>query len=63
MARIHVPENAGEFSIFFARGGNYAVKNDKTGKNQLIIPCRDKVHAEQILRRLKEKDHDGEIWT
>ena len=63
MARIQIPDNAGEFSVFIARAGNYAVRNDKTGKSQLIIPCRNEEHAEEILRRLKEKDHDGEIWT
>ena len=60
--RIYIPKHAGEFSIFVARAGNYAVRNDKTGKNQLIIPCRDREHAEEILRRLKEKDYDGELW-
>jgi hypothetical protein len=62
MARIQIPENSGEFSIFIASAGNYAVRNDRTGKNQLIIACRDKEQAEEILRRLKEKDHDGELW-
>lgn len=63
MARIKIPKNLGEVRIIIARAGNYAVCNDKTGKNQLIIACRDKAQAEEILRRLKEKDHDGELWV
>ena len=63
MARIQIPKNAGEFRIIIAMGGNYAVCNDKTGKHKLIIPCRDRVQAEAVLKRLKEKDHNGEIWV
>jgi hypothetical protein len=63
MARIRIPKNAGaEFEIIVAMAGNYAVWNHKTGKNKLLIPCRDKEQAEEILRVLKEKDHNGEIW-
>lgn len=62
MARIQIPKNPGEFRIIIARAGNYAVCNDKIGNSKLIIPCRDKEQAEEILRRLREKDHDGELW-
>lgn len=64
MARIQVPENAGsEFHILKARAGNYAVSNNKTGKSKLLIPCKDREQAEEVLRKLKEKDHDGELWV
>ena len=64
MSRIQIPENAGsEFHILIARAGNYAVSNNKTGKNKVFIPCRDREQAEGLLRKLNEKDHDGEIWV
>ena len=64
MARIQIPENAGtDFHILIARAGNYAVWNNKTGKHKVFIACRDREQAEEILRKLKEKEHDGEIWV
>jgi hypothetical protein len=64
MTRIQIPENAGkDFQIVVARAGNYAITNNKTGKNKVFIPCRDKAHAEEILEKLKKADHEGEIWT
>jgi hypothetical protein len=62
MTRIRIPKNAGEFRIIVARAGNYAVCNDKTGKNKMIIHCRDHEQAENILKRLQEKDYDEDIW-
>lgn len=43
--------------------GNYIVINDKTGRNQVIIQCRDKAHAEEICGRLNRGDHRGEIYA
>ena len=63
MPRIRVPENVGECEIVVAMAGNYAVRNRKSGKNRFWVVCRDRAHAEEILRRIKEHDHDGEIWT
>ena len=62
MPRIRIPDNVGECEIVVAMAGNYAVSNGKTGKNRLWIVCRDRQHAEEVLRRIKERDHDGEIW-
>ncbi len=62
MTRIRIPKNAGEFRIIIARAGNYAVWNNKTGKNKLFIPCKNKAQAEEILRRLRKRDHNDEMW-
>lgn len=61
MARYLIPQNAGHFRIEIARAGNSIVINDKTGKNQIIIPCRDRKQAEELCDRLNRGDHDGEI--
>jgi len=64
MTRIRIPENAGrDFQIVVARAGNYAITNNKTGKNKVFIPCRDKAHAEEILKKLEEGNYEGEIWA
>jgi superfamily II DNA helicase RecQ len=61
MARYLIPGNAGRFRSEIARAGNFMVINEKTGKNQVIIPCRDRKQAEEICSRLNRGDHDGEI--
>ncbi len=43
--------------------GNYIVLNDKTGNNQVIIPCTDRRHAENLCRRLNSGDHDGSVFV
>ena len=61
MARHLIPDHPGQFRVKIARAGNYIVLNDKTGKNQVIIPCCNKSHAEKICARLNRGDHKGEI--
>jgi hypothetical protein len=62
MARIQIPKVAGRFRIVIALAGNYAVVNDRTGKNHVMIACRDKKQAEELLARLKSKDRPSELW-
>ena len=62
MARIQIPKNSGECQVIIASAGNYAVFNNKSGKNRIMIPCRDKAQADEIARRINTGDHDGEIW-
>jgi hypothetical protein len=40
----------------------YAVFNNKKGKNKLIIPCRDRAQAEDICKKLNNRDCKDEIW-
>jgi len=63
MPKYTIPENAGRFRVETAMAGNYMVINDKTGKNQVIIPCRDRVQADEVCERLNKGDHRGEIWV
>ncbi len=63
MARHLIPKNAGTFRIIIAYAGNYAVVNDKTGRNEVIIACRDKEQAESLCKKLNDKDHNGEVWA
>lgn len=61
MAKKTIPENAGQFRVSTAKAGNYIVLNDRTGRNQVIIPCRDREQAEELCRRLNSGEHNGEI--
>lgn len=63
MAKIRLPADPGRFKIAKASAGSYMVRNDRTGKNEVIIPCRDRDQAEDICKRLNEGDHSGEIWV
>ena len=45
-----------------ALAGNYAVINDRTGRNKVMIPCREKQQAEELCERLNGKDRPSEVW-
>ena len=62
MARIRIPKNAGKFQIV-AVGRGFAVANGKIGKSStILIPCKTRKQAEELCKKLNEKNHDGEIW-
>ncbi len=61
MTLITIPENAGRFRVSTAKAGNYIVLNDRTGKNQIIIPCRNREQAEELCRRLNAGEHNGQV--
>lgn len=63
MARYQIPKDVGEVEVVLTMAGIYAVWNRKSGRNGLRIPCRDRTQAEEICRRIRERDHDGEIWV
>jgi hypothetical protein len=35
--------------------------NKRTGKNQVIVVCRDRAHADEVCARLNRGDH-GTLW-
>lgn len=63
MPKKTIPKNPGAFRVSIAKAGNYIVLNDRTGKNQVIIPCRDREQAEELCRRLNAGEHDGEVFV
>ena len=62
MPHITLPKHPGLFRVAIARAGNYIVLNDKTGKSEIIIACRDKKEADDLCERLNKGDHKGQIW-
>ncbi len=63
MPRITLPENPGRFRVSTAKARNWIVLNDRTGKNQVIIPCLDREQAEELCRRLNAGEHDGQVYV
>lgn len=63
MPRITLPKHPGKFRVKTAMAGNLIVINDKTGKNQVIIPCRSQTQADELCERLNNGDHRGEVWV
>ena len=63
MPRYTLPKKPGRFRVLTSKGGTPLVINDKTGKNQIAIPCKTYEQAEQLCRRLNEGKHDGEVWV
>jgi hypothetical protein len=62
MPRIRIPKIPGEFKVIITMANTYAVFNNKKGKNKLIIPCRDRAQAEEICKKLNNRDCKDEIW-
>lgn len=61
MAQHIIPPGAGPYRIITTMAGSRAVTNDRTGKRKVWIPCRDAAHAEEILRKLEQNDHNGVV--
>ncbi len=61
MATYTLPSKPGKFRVHLTPAGNYIVINDKTGKNQVIIPCRDEAHAREVCDLLNSGDHPGQV--
>jgi hypothetical protein len=63
MPKYQIPKSAGEFHVVTAKAGNPLITNNKTGKGKVLIPCRDWVHADEILEKLKDYKKGGELWV
>jgi hypothetical protein len=61
LATIKIPPNAGKVRVAMYLGGKYTVWNGKQGQHEFAILCRDRKQAEEIVRKINSKDHNGEI--
>ncbi len=62
MAKVTIPKNAGQFQVGQSPlAGNYLITNDRTGKNEVTIPCISRAQAEELCRRLNAGEHNGEV--
>ena len=56
-----IPQNIGRVRVMMASGGKYAVWNGKDKKQKFEILCRTRQVAEDVARRINNKEHNGEI--
>jgi hypothetical protein len=61
MAKYSVPPNTGKVRVAVAIGGKWAVWNGRQGKNEFRILVRNRKQAEEVVKIINEKRHDGEI--
>lgn len=61
MAQYVIPPNTGKVKIVMGLGGTYVVWNGKQGKNEFRIPCRTKKTAQEVVKIVNEKLHNGSV--
>ena len=59
--KYSIPPNIGRVRVMMASGGKYAVWNGKDKKLKFEILCRTRQLAEEVARKINNKDHNGEI--
>jgi hypothetical protein len=61
MARYDIPPNTGKVRVAMGVAGTYAVWNGKQGQHEFRILVRTRKQAEEIVRIINGKQHDGFI--
>jgi hypothetical protein len=56
-----IPPNIGKVRVMMASGGKYAVWNGKDRRLKFEILCRTRQVAEEVARKINNKEHNGEI--
>ena len=62
MPRYIIPATVEKMRVLVTMAGTYAAWDGKKGRGGLVIPCRDKAHAEEVCRRINAGEHNGEVW-
>ena len=58
MAPYTIPKNLGKVKLAVGLGNLWMVWN---GKDEFRIPCRSRKQAEEVVKIINEKRHNGEI--
>jgi hypothetical protein len=61
VATYNVPPNTGKVRVAVTLGNKFTVWNGKQGKHEFVIVCRNRKQAEEIARKINNKEHDGQI--
>ena len=61
MAKYSVPPNTGKVRVAMGAGGKYAVWNGKQGKDEFRILVRTRKQAEELVKIINAKQHNGEV--
>ena len=59
--KVKVPQNTGKVRLAMGIGGKFTVWNGKQGKHEFAIVCRNRKHAEELVRIINNKQHNGEV--
>ena len=59
--KVVIPPNLGKVRLMMASGGKYAVWNGKDGRMKFEILCRTRKQAEDLIRIINAREHNGEI--
>lgn len=62
MARYEIPANVGKVRLAMGLAGTWAVWNGKQGgKHEFKILVRTRKQAEELIRIINNKEHDGSV--
>jgi len=61
MAQYIIPPNTGKVRVVMGLGGTYVVWNGKNDANEFKIVCRTKKTANQVMKIINEKLHNGSV--
>jgi hypothetical protein len=61
MALYKIPQNCGKVRVAMFLGGKYAVWNGKVGKHEFRILCRNRQQAQEVVKKINAREHDGSI--
>jgi len=61
MAHYDIPPNTGKVKIAMGVAGTFAVWNGKQGKNEFKILVRTRKQAEELMKIINEKRHNGSL--
>ena len=61
MATYKVPQNTGKVRVAMTLGGKFTVWNGKQGQHEFSIQCRTRKQAEEVVKLINGKQHNGVI--
>ena len=61
MPKYAIPKNLGKVRVAMGVGGTYAVWNGKQGKDEFRILCRTRKQAEEVVKVINAKRHNGDV--
>ena len=56
-----IPPNTGKVRVAMTAGKKFTVWNGKQGQHEFAIICRDRKQAQEVAKKINDKDHNGEI--
>jgi len=56
-----VPQNTGRVRVAITTGNRITVWNGKQGQHEFAIPCRNRKQAQEIAKKINNREHKGEI--